>query len=104
MLKETQITYQDDNGVSLMGHLVYDASHQQPRPVVLIAPDWSGCNDFAREMTDAGADWQVHLYGNNMHAFTNPMANDPKFGTVYNPVAEKCALLAMKNFFAELFV
>lgn len=238
MLEEA-VVYQDDNGVSLIGYLAYDASHQNPRPVVLVAPDWSGCNDFAREkakflaslgyvgfaidmfgegktgvtqeektkliqplladrfllqqrmlaamekaktllvadknkiaaigfcfgglcvldmvrtgadvkgvvsfhgllnapdnlpnakikskvlvlhgyddpmvppdqvndfakeMTEAGADWQIHMYGNTTHAFTNPMANDPKFGTVYNPVAERRSLLAMKNFFAELLV
>ncbi len=40
--------------------------------------------DFAKEMTAAGADWQLHAYGHTMHAFTNPEANDPAFGTVYN--------------------
>ncbi len=61
-------------------------------------------NDFAREMTEAGADWQIHMYGHTTHAFMNPMANDPSFGTVYNAVAEQRALLAMKNFFAEVLV
>lgn len=238
-MREEAISYQDNDGASLNGFLVYDASHQNPRPVVLVAPDWSGCNDFARqkarflaelgyagfavdvygegktgitqeeksqliqpfltdrklirsrmlaavgkaktlpivdenkiaaigfcfgglcvldlartgldirgvvsfhgllnppdnlsktkikskvlvlhghddpmvppdqvnnfarEMTEAGADWQIHVYGQTTHAFTNPMANDPKFGTVYNAVAEKRALLAMKNFFAESLI
>jgi len=60
-------------------------------------------HDFQEEMTKARADWQVHAYGNTLHAFTNPAANDPKLGTVYSPVAEKRALLSMKNFFREIY-
>ncbi|HEB78789.1 MAG TPA: dienelactone hydrolase family protein [Methylothermaceae bacterium] len=55
------------------------------------------------ELTEADADWQIHVYGHTMHAFTNPNANDPSFGTVYNPVAERRSWIAMQNFFAELF-
>ena len=58
---------------------------------------------FETEMTEAGADWQVHAYGGTMHAFTNPAANDPGFGTVYNPVADKRATQSIQNFFAEVF-
>ncbi len=56
-----------------------------------------------KELTEAGADWQIHVYGNCMHAFTNPAANDPGFGTVYNPTADARAWLALRNFLAELF-
>lgn len=58
---------------------------------------------FEQEMTKAGADWQVHVYGNTMHAFTNPVANDPGFGTVYQVDADKRSWTAMKNFLAEVF-
>lgn len=58
---------------------------------------------FEQEMTDAGADWQLHTYGNTMHAFTNPVANDPAFGTVYQPAADRRSWIAMQNFLAELF-
>ena len=58
---------------------------------------------FEREMTLAKVDWQVHIYGHTMHAFTNPAANNPNMGTVYNSVAEKRAFLAMENFFKEIF-
>jgi len=58
---------------------------------------------FAEEMTHAGVDWQMHIYGNTMHAFTNPLTNDPKAGTVYKALASKRAFLAMENFFAEIF-
>lgn len=58
---------------------------------------------FEQEMTQAGADWQLHAYGHTMHAFTNPIANDPGFGTVYQPDADRRSWLAMQNFFAEIF-
>ena len=58
---------------------------------------------FENEMSEAGADWQVHAYGGTMHAFTNPEANDPGFGTVYNPVADKRATQSIQNFFNEIF-
>ncbi|MCY4263957.1 MAG: dienelactone hydrolase family protein [Gammaproteobacteria bacterium] len=58
---------------------------------------------FETEMTEAGADWQVHTYGSTKHAFTNPQANNPDFGTVHNPVAEARAYQSLSNFLAELF-
>lgn len=58
---------------------------------------------FETEMTEAGADWQLHAYGGTMHAFTNPGANDPDFGTVYNEVAARRAYQSLYNFFAEIF-
>jgi dienelactone hydrolase len=58
---------------------------------------------LAKELTDAGADWQLHAYGNTLHAFTNPEANDPGFGTVFNDAANKRSWIAMKNFFTEIF-
>ena len=58
---------------------------------------------FENEMSEANADWQVHAYGGTMHAFTNPVANDPGFGTVYNPSADRRATQSIKNFFSEVF-
>jgi dienelactone hydrolase len=58
---------------------------------------------FAREMTEARADWQLHAYGGTMHAFTNPEANDPGFGTVYQPRAAQRSWTAMTSFFEECF-
>ena len=56
-----------------------------------------------QELTQSGADWQIHSYGHTMHAFTNPVANDPGFGTVYQPEADKRSWISMKNFLAEVF-
>ena len=58
---------------------------------------------FGQEMTAAKADWQLHAYGGVMHAFTNPAANDPDFGTVYDANADRRSWVAMTNFLAELF-
>jgi dienelactone hydrolase len=57
---------------------------------------------FAKEMTDSKADWEIVAYGNTMHAFTNPAANDPDFGTVYRKEADKRSWKAMKAFLAEV--
>ncbi len=58
---------------------------------------------FGQEMTHAKANWQLDIYGNAMHAFTNPQANDPGFGTVYNKNADMRSWIAMKEFFKEVF-
>ena len=59
---------------------------------------------FCDEMTAAGVDWQVQMYGHTMHAFTNPEANDPAFGTVYDAASDRRSWLAMTNFLQEIFV
>lgn len=58
---------------------------------------------LTKELTSLGADWQVHAYGNTVHAFTNPAANDRGRGTVYDPSADKRSWIAMRNFLDELF-
>ncbi|MEW6695145.1 MAG: dienelactone hydrolase family protein [Pseudomonadota bacterium] len=57
---------------------------------------------WAQEMSAAGADWQLHAYGGTMHAFTNPEANDPGFGTVYDARADARSWVAMRAFLAEV--
>jgi len=58
---------------------------------------------FADEMTALNVDWQLHSYGNTQHAFTNPLANDPELGLIYNATAEQRAWLSMQNFLSEIF-
>lgn len=60
--------------------------------------------EFEQEMTEAGADWQLHAYGHTMHAFTNPVANNPDSGMVYQPAADRRSWQSMQNFLAELFL
>jgi dienelactone hydrolase len=57
---------------------------------------------LAAELTRAGADWQIHAYGNTVHAFTNPQANDPGFGTVYKEAADRRSWQSLRNFLAEV--
>ena len=59
--------------------------------------------EFSKEMTEAGADWQLHAYGHTMHAFTNPQADAPESGTVYNADADRRSWIAVQNFLAEIF-
>jgi len=58
---------------------------------------------FEKEMTDAGADWQLIAYGGAVHAFTNPAAgNDPARGAAYNEQAARRSWEHMKLFFDEI--
>lgn len=58
---------------------------------------------LSKELSLRGADWQLHAYGNTMHAFTNPAADDQAMGTVYHPSADRRSWAAMRNFLDELF-
>jgi dienelactone hydrolase len=58
---------------------------------------------LANELTAKGADWQLHAYGNTVHAFTNPGANDADFGTVYSAAADKRSWQSLQLFLAEIF-
>ena len=59
--------------------------------------------DLAAELTDAGADWQLHAYGNTQHSFTNPNANDPGMGAVYDAAADRRSWAALTDFLGEIF-
>jgi len=58
---------------------------------------------FAAEMKRIGGDWALHAYPGVMHAFTNPNANDPDFGTVYDAEADRRSWASMRRFFDEVF-
>jgi dienelactone hydrolase len=57
---------------------------------------------FQEEMHAAGAEWQVHTFGNAMHAFTNPRANDPTLGLKYDPNADAMTWLIVKAYIDTL--
>lgn len=56
-----------------------------------------------KEMTKANVDWQFYMYGHAAHAFTNPEANDPNKGLIFNPEANRRSWQAMCDFFQEVF-
>ena len=58
---------------------------------------------LAAELTEAGADWQIHAYGNTVHAFSNPAADNPQMGTVYSESADRRSRQALMNFLQEIF-
>ena len=58
---------------------------------------------FAKEMTDAGIDWQLHAYGQTKHGFSVPGPGNPDLGVVHSPVAERRALRSAAMFFRELY-
>ncbi|WPU66599.1 dienelactone hydrolase family protein [Peredibacter starrii] len=58
--------------------------------------------DFSTEMTQAGADWQIHCYGHAMHAFTLQGADIPELGIKYNERAHKRAERASLDFLKEI--
>jgi len=61
-------------------------------------------NTFVEEMRSAKADWQLVIYGNAVHSFTDPGAgSDPARGSAYNLLADRRSWLIMQNFLEECF-
>ena len=96
--------------VSFHGLPVPPGNTQKIKAKVLVAHGWDdpmaqpeAMTALAEELTKAGADWQLHAYGNTVHAFTNPAADDPDFGTVYSADADRRSWQALVNFLEELF-
>lgn len=58
---------------------------------------------LAEELTEAGADWQIHGFGNTLHAFTNPQAKDPDNGFQYSESATQRSWKMLEDFLAEIF-
>jgi len=58
---------------------------------------------LAKELTEAGCDWQIHAYGHTGHAFTDESVNMPEKGLAYSPDADRRSFRAMKDFLGDLF-
>jgi dienelactone hydrolase len=60
---------------------------------------------FEAEMRDASVDWQMNVYGNTVHSFTNPSAANAKRPNAvrYSEEADRRSWKAMQNLFAEAF-
>ena len=74
------------------------ALHGHEDPMVPI----EAVNALEAELSEAGADWQIHVYGSAMHAFTNPNANSPDRGTVYDADADRRSWIATVSFLEEV--
>ena len=103
----------DIAGVISFHGLLNPPANQTPSPIKakvlvlhgyddpMVPPDT--LKNFADEMTQAKANWEINIYGHTTHAFTNPEANDPAFGTVYNKQADQRSWLSMIMFLKEIF-
>ena len=61
----------------------------------------SSVNNFEKELIEAGADWQIYVYGGAMHSFTNPAVNDPESGLMYHADTDRRSWKALLNFLEE---
>ena len=59
---------------------------------------------LGKELTDGGADWQIHAYGNVAHGFTNPKASELNIdGVRYNALAAERSWTSFISLLEELF-
>jgi dienelactone hydrolase len=95
-------------------HGLFDPTGLEPNPIrakivafhgwddPMVPPDKVGA--LATELTAAGADWQIHAYGNVRHGFTNPGADALGNDAVrYNALAAERSWTSLINFLEELF-
>ena len=59
---------------------------------------------LGKELTEGGADWQIHCYGHVGHGFTNPNAHQLGIkGVAFNEAAARRSWAALEDYLAELF-
>jgi len=59
---------------------------------------------LAKELTEAGADWQIHAYGHTGHGFTNPKAHELEIdGVFFVREAARRSFASLYLFLGELF-
>lgn len=58
---------------------------------------------LGREFSGRGIDWQLHAYGNTLHAFMAPFADDPARGVLFSESASRRAWTSAELFLAECF-
>jgi dienelactone hydrolase len=91
MLKPSGLTEPKVRAKVLMLH-GYDDPMAPPEDVLAVA----------KEFTAAGADWQLHAYGQTVHAFTNPVAQNRAGGMQYDEAADRRSWHALEQFLAEV--
>ena len=95
-------------------HGLFDPPGLDPQPIKAKVAAYHGWEDpmvppeavlaLAKELTEAGADWQVHAYGHVGHGFTNPHASQIGIvGVEYNAAAARRSWGALEDFLGELF-
>ncbi len=94
-------------------HGLLDSPGIQPQPIkakVLVFHGWDdpmappeSVVALGNELTEAGADWQIHAYGYVAHGFTNPGMTGTIPGVRYNELAAERSWTSLINFLEELF-
>lgn len=95
-------------------HGLFDPPGLAPKPIAAKVIAFHGWDDpmvppvkvvaLARELTEAGCDWQIHAFGQTVHAFTNPGAD--KLGNPavrFSPDANRRSWRALDGFLENLF-
>ena len=93
-------------------HGLFDPPGLPPQPIKAKVAAYHGWDDpmvppeavvaLGKELTEGGADWQIHCYGHVGHGFTNPNAHQMGIaGVAYNEAAERRSWAALQDFLAE---
>lgn len=86
----------EPNAKQINGHLLILHGYKDP----LVSQQ--DLVSIQEEFSQANIDWQLYIYGDAAHAFTNPDAHFPSLGLIYHPRTKERAWLAMQNFLSEL--
>ena len=95
-------------------HGLFDPPGLPPQPIKAKVAAFHGWNDpmvppeamvaLGKELTEAGADWQIHCYGHVGHGFTNPLADQIGIeGVFYHEAAARRSWTSLEPFLAEVF-
>ena len=95
-------------------HGLFDPPGLPPQPITAKVAAFHGWDDpmvppakvvaLARELTEAGCDWQIHAFGNTVHGFTN--RNADKIGNAavrFSEAASRRSWHALDGLLGELF-
>ena len=94
-------------------HGLFDPPGLPAQPITAKVAAYHGWDDplvppeavtaLAAELTEVGADWQIHAFGHVGHGFTNPKATGAMPGIKYDETTARRAWAACDAFLAECF-
>jgi dienelactone hydrolase len=104
----------EDFAAAVSFHGLFDPPSLPPQKIKAKVVAFHGWDDpmvppdkvvaLGQELTDAGADWQIHAYGHVAHGFTNPNASELQIdGVRYNALAAERSWTSFINLLEELF-
>ena len=103
-----------DIAAAVAFHALFDPCGLPPERITAKVVAFHGWDDpmvppeavaaLGKELTDAGADWQIHAYGNVAHGFTNPNAHQIGIeGVRYNALAAERSWTSFISLLEEIF-